>query len=327
MVYKPHNFRALSKPKTIPKNHHQHYWPYIPLLLLVLGTLFVTLLQPVQHHGVLSYATEMSTSELLTATNNQREQNGAGDLALNSKLGAAAQTKANDMVARNYWSHNTPDGQEPWVFVQSSGYSYLKAGENLAYGFLTSDKTIDGWMNSPSHRENLLDTSFTEVGFGYANAEDFNHSGQETVVVAMYGKPQVLAASQSAPVPNTPAAQVTPVASTPTLTTAPVAPIATAKAKSASKPVTTSEPVIEPASHTVSRVDNWTNGRLPWLTFGLGILLGLSIMLLLLKHAAGLRHLVRGSEQFILHHSLLDVVLVSLVLVCSFLSQTTGFIR
>lgn len=303
---RPHNFRALSKPKPIRKTDHRHYWPYIPVLLLVIATMLMCLIQPVQQRGVLAYATSVSTDDLLTATNKQRDSNQAADLTLNSELSAAAQAKANDMVTRNYWSHNTPDGKEPWVFINATGYKYQKAGENLAYGFATSKDTVTGWMNSPSHRENLLDKDFTEVGFGFANGSDFNNSGHETVVVAMYGRPQVLGvAGDNKAIPLS----------------------ATDNANSNATPVTTNSPVQEPAVKPVTRAQTLSGGQAPWFVFAVGLMTGIALVLLLAKHMAGLRHVLKGGEKFMLHHPLLDTILISIVLLGSFLSQTTGFIR
>lgn len=301
--HRPHNFRALSKPKQLKKSEHRHYLPYLPVLLLVVGTFLLSLAQPIQRRGVLAYATNMSSSGLLAATNNQREQNGVTGLQLNSSLSAAAQAKANDMVTRNYWSHNTPDGQQPWVFVENAGYKFQKAGENLAYGFTTSADTVTGWMNSATHRENLLDAAYSEVGFGFANGESYNSSGPETVVVAMYGRPLLLGAASEAASPQVPVQKDVPVTTDNTL-------------------------AAEPASREVARLASLTNGSAPaWAVFGLGLMTGLALVLILAKHAAALRHVVRDSERFVLHHPLLDTVLVSLVLIGSFLSQTTGFIR
>lgn len=304
---RPHNFRALSKPKPIRKTDHRHYWPYIPVLLLVIATMLLCLVQPAQKHGVLAYATNVSTDDLLTATNKQRSSNQAPDLTLNNELSAAAQAKANDMVTRNYWAHNTPDGKEPWVFVNATGYKYQKAGENLAYGFATSKDTITGWMNSPSHRENLLDKDFTEVGFGFANGSDFNNSGHETIVVAMYGRPQILGVAEGS--------KAIPLS-------------ATDNAGSNATPVTTNNtPVQEPAAKPVTRAQTLSGGRAPWFVFAVGLMTGVALVLLLAKHMAGLRHVLKGGEEFMLHHPLLDTILISIVLLGSFLSQTTGFIR
>lgn len=329
-AHRPHNFRALSKPKPIKKHEHRHYLPYIPVLLLVMATFFVSFLQPLQRHGVLAYATNMSSGGLQSSTNQQRAAGGLGTLAINAALSSAAQAKANDMVSRNYWSHNTPDGQEPWVFMDGAGYKYQKAGENLAYGFTNSDDTVAGWMNSASHKANMLDGDFTEVGFGFANSENFNNNGQQTVIVAMYGKPQVLAANNPAPAAPQPA-PVAPTASQPaTAAPAPEAPpTAPAEEKTPTPaPVNTDKPVAqESPSQPVARVQTLTGGGAPWALFAAGILTGSALVVLLLKHAAGLRHLLRDGERFILHHPLLDFVLVSLVLVGTFLSQTSGFIK
>lgn len=321
-VHRPHNFRALSKPKPLQKREQRHYWPYMPVLLLVIGTFLLSLAQPVQRHRVLSYATDVSATGLLQATNEQRGKNAAGSLQLSTGLNAAAQAKANDMIARNYWSHTTPDGQQPWVFIDNVGYKYQKAGENLAYGFSDSTDTVTGWMNSASHRANLLDSSFTEVGFGFANSEDFNHDGAETVVVAMYAQPHVLAASSTAS---------TPASASPAPSSSQAVPVAQAggnQASAKSVPVTSEASVLsEPATTAVARVQTLTKGQAPWALFAVGLITGLAVAALLMKHAAGLRHLLRDSERFVLHHPLLDTILVSLVMAGSFLSQTTGFIR
>lgn len=179
------------------------YAPYIPLTLILLSNLLVGLRwHTAQQPEVLAYATEMSIPNLLSATNSARGSQGVSSLGVNSKLNNAAQAKANDMVSRNYWSHNTPEGNPPWVFITNAGYSYSRAGENLAYGFATSSDTIDGWMNSPAHRENILNGGYTEVGFGIANGANYNGSGQETVVVAMYAAPYNAPPAKAAPTPK-----------------------------------------------------------------------------------------------------------------------------
>ncbi len=326
MANRPHNFRALSKPKKISKKDQRHYLPYLPLLIFVVGTFLLSLIQPLQKTGVLAYGTDLSTSGLLQSTNEKRAQNGAGSLRINSSLNAAAQSKANDMIARNYWAHVTPDGQQPWVFMDSAGYKYQKAGENLAYGFATSSDTITGWMNSQTHKDNMLDTAFSEVGFGFANGADFNNNGKETVVVAMYGRPQVLGTSNvsTQPTATTPVQSATKVSAD----TKPADTSQPTPTQLAPTPVTTdSKDIIEPKSVPVARVQTLTKGRAPWALFGVGLITGLAVMMILVKHAAALRHLLRNSEKFVLHHPLLDSVLVSMVLFGSFLLQTTGFIR
>ncbi len=210
-----------------PKRHGHHqkrttnfnkvYHPFMPLLLILTGSLLVfsALSSPrpsknnVKTAGsdppVLSYATNTSTQGLLNATNQRRAAAGVANLSANSKLNQAAQAKANDMANRNYWAHNTPEGSPPWTFITNAGYSYDKAGENLACGFDESSDVVTGWYNSSSHKENLLHPSYKDVGFGIANASNYNcgniPASQQTIVVAMYGTPYTAPASST---PNSP---------------------------------------------------------------------------------------------------------------------------
>lgn len=181
------------------RNQHflRVYAPYIPVVLLFFANLTfsfraLALAQSKKNTGVLAYATNMSPQLLVDSTNSQRAAYSAGSLTLNSKLNSAAQAKANDMATRNYWSHNTPEGNPPWYFITNAGYSYSRAGENLAYGFTEVNGALGvvaGWMNSPSHKENLINPAYTEVGFGIANAAVYQGHNEETIVVAMYATP------------------------------------------------------------------------------------------------------------------------------------------
>lgn len=156
--------------------------------------------QPLRSNHVLSYATEMSLSGLLSGTNSARAANGLAPLSLNSQLNSSAQAKAQHMTDLDYWAHVAPDGTQPWYFFNQAGYAYIRAGENLAYGFTTSQGAVDGWMNSPSHRANILG-DYYDVGFGVVNAPNYQSSGQQTVVVAHYGAQT----AAPAPAPTTPA--------------------------------------------------------------------------------------------------------------------------
>jgi hypothetical protein len=334
MANRAHVQKGRHKPKPVPNNHHKHYWPYIPVLLLVVATFALSLLQPVIEKRVLSYATEMSIQQLLDETNAQRTANGVAPLTLNTKLNSAAQSKANDMVTRNYWAHNTPDGQEPWVFFDAAGYKYYKAGENLAYGFATSGATVTGWMNSPSHRDNLLDSAFTEVGFGFKNSENFNDSGPETVVVAEYGRPQVLAQANagteqpSAPAPQQ-AAAPTPSAAQPSTPAAaqPQTANYNTKETGSSLIVNSTNPNSSLAkSVPVSRVASMFGGN-TWLVFIVGIMTGAAAVALLIRHALALRHVLGSTERFFLRHPVLDATLVAIILIGTFMLQTNGHIR
>ena len=102
-----------------------------------------------------------------------------------SVLDKAAQEKGADMMARNYWAHNAPDGTTPWHFFNEVGYSYRYAGENLARDFTQSEDIVDAWIASSSHRENLLSQRYEDIGVAVVEG---NLKGINTIlVVQMFG--------------------------------------------------------------------------------------------------------------------------------------------
>lgn len=136
---------------------------------------------------VLGVATDMSITKLLELTNIQRTNNGLQPLEYNQQLSQAAVSKATDMFANNYWAHFGPNGQSPWDFVLASGYKYEYAGENLCKNYMTSDGCVNAWMQSPTHRENILRPQYTDIGLGVVNGE--LNGEQTTLVVQMFGTP------------------------------------------------------------------------------------------------------------------------------------------
>lgn len=146
--------------------------------------------------NVLGFATDISIDKLYQLTNTERTKNNLTPLTYNNELAQAAQAKAADMFAKNYWSHFGPNGESPWQFILGSGYRYEFAGENLAKNFLFSQGVVDAWMNSPTHRDNVLNSHYTDVGYAVVNGV---LNGEETtLVVQMFGKPQAVAAAPEA---------------------------------------------------------------------------------------------------------------------------------
>lgn len=334
--------RHRTKPQGIHKRAFDKvYWPYIPIIL-VIGVLLSIGLQTgslaayAKHPGgrVLAYADSMTIGSLLSDTNAERSANGVTPLSLNEKLDAAAQANADDMAARDYWSHNTPDGNPPWVWVTNQGYAYQKLGQNLATGFDDEQSTVDGWMASPPHRENLLDPAYTQVGFGYANVPDYTAAGggPMTVVVAFYGQPQVLAANtQATPAaptinPTTPAAAQTAAAAT---TPAPQSQTAASAAGEPSKkrPATTQTPAaqISPAVKSSRLQLALGNSELTSALTIVGILAALAIgFLWLRRHGRVLhRYLLKG-ERYVIRHPLTDIGMLVIACLLFVLSQTAG---
>ncbi len=156
------------------------------LVFAILLTFFVKNINS-NIQNVLGFATDISVPKLYERTNMERSKNGLAPLQYNEKLAAAAQQKAEDMFTQNYWAHFAPDGKSPWNFILGAGYQYEFAGENLAKNFLFSDGVVEAWMDSPSHRENILRSDYTEVGYAIANGV---LNGEETtLVVQMFGRP------------------------------------------------------------------------------------------------------------------------------------------
>lgn len=122
-------------------------------------------------------------STLIEETNTERSKMHLSSLTTNDKLTYSAQMKANDMATRGYFSHNTPEGDTPWVWFQRSGYIYQNAGENLAVNFIESKDVTAAWMNSPTHRENVLNGKFMEVGIATANGK---YKGRDAIFVVQH---------------------------------------------------------------------------------------------------------------------------------------------
>jgi uncharacterized protein YkwD len=319
--------------------HHRHsrhyvktYWPYLPVLAIMLCGLVLNNWLGKVNHSVLGYATDVSGAALLADTNTQRAAQGEKPLSMNGQLTTAAQAKANDMAARDYWSHVTPDGQQPWVFIDNAGYSYQAAGENLAYGFGTSDQIIDAWMNSPEHRANILNASYQDVGFGIINIANYQGEGPQTLVVAMYAQPLVAPAAAAAPTPAKPTPATAP---TQTTQTAPVptTPITTATpesqqnatTKAADNSAAAGQPVRTVSEERVARIQLMTGAA--WTQLALAALAGGIIVLFLLRHTfAWHKALIKG-ERFVLHHPAIDAAGATVIVVSLLLIQTTGLIR
>ena len=284
-----HTKRRRGQHRRQSDSYMKHYWPYIPMLLIVgLGFVVSSLWS---HQAVLGASSNFSESALLQATNKQRSADKEQSLTLNSQLNAAAQAKANDMVTRDYWSHNTPDGKAPWTFITAAGYHYQMAGENLAYGFSNADDTVTGWMNSPTHRANILNANYKNVGFGVAQSKNFQGQGPVTVVVAEYGDPAEAA---------------------------PVTVGGTAGAQDARLAATKSQPI--------SRIQLVTNGQATWSTVALATIAGAAAAIFIMSHALRLKRLVLEGESFVAHHPMLDIAIVFVGTMAFIFMQASGTI-
>lgn len=125
---------------------------------------------------------------LVDLTNKDRLKEGLPELSINESLVAAANMKAQDMAKKEYFAHQSPDGRMPWDFIKAAGYSYVYAGENLAVNFDDSGEVERAWMDSPTHKKNIINPKYTEIGIATAPG---SYKGDNTMyVVQMFGRPR-----------------------------------------------------------------------------------------------------------------------------------------
>lgn len=322
------------------QTHHRHVFHLkrVGLFGVLLAAFFIVRVdagavpQPVKLQDVLAYATEMSRGGLLTGTNNARAASGLAPLTLDSQLNNSAQAKAQDMANKNYWAHVSPDGTQPWYFFDQAGYAYVRAGENLAYGFMTSQGAVDGWMNSPSHRDNILG-NYYDVGFGIVNTPNYQSSGEQTIVVAHYGARAAAPAppaAPAAPAPSPPAVQAAPVAEAPTPTPAPTqpeeeksetpkpTPVAsneTAQPTTEQPPstATTATPVKTGESSRVSVLSMMVAKNAPVAALVSLVLVCFATVGYALTHRLAFQHAVVAGEHFVVAHPGLDSGIIAAI--------------
>lgn len=170
--YKPHFFRARAALAVAA----------VILLLSVAAFSLQSIF--IREHAFLAAVIE---SALVDLTNIDRASNELQSLKVSPVLERAAQLKADDMAAKSYFAHESPEGYSPWHWFKEAGYSFVYAGENLAVRFSDSADVERAWINSPSHRANILNSHFTEIGIATARGV---FEGKETVfVVQMFGSP------------------------------------------------------------------------------------------------------------------------------------------
>lgn len=281
-------------------SHHKHtkpyekaYWPYLPMLAIAGLSLVASVFWTQLSHpsgAVLGASTGITQDALLTKTNQDRVDRNAGSLTIDPQLTQAAQAKAEDMAGSDYWSHTSPNGDTPWSFVGRSGYAYQAIGENLAYGFADSDDVIKGWLNSQEHRFNMLNSAYQNIGFGIVEAENFQNSTNQTIVVAIYGQPS--SAMATAP-------------------------------KSLSLSRYSGD---LPARH-VARLDLFAGNAVPGALTLLVTVVFVAGSLVIFRHTHFIHRSIVYGETFVVRHPFLDIALISLAAAGIVLSRTAGFIH
>jgi hypothetical protein len=151
--------------------------------------------------SLLWVASDWMVSTILPAvivdlTNDERSGVALGQLTRSTALDAAAQLKAQHMAEKEYFAHFSPDGVSPWFWFAQANYNFVHAGENLAIHFTDTEELVDAWMDSPTHRANIVNGDYTEIGIGTAAGR---FEGYKTVyVVQLFGAPAAPTTAQAA---------------------------------------------------------------------------------------------------------------------------------
>jgi len=174
-----------------PHNDHQpHILRRKAVFLILAFVLIIEFIFLVQMLYIIPYTDIFSavlSNVLIDLTNSDRLNNNLIALETNPLLETAAKLKAEDMATLGYFSHTSPIGKTPWEWLDEVGYNFRYAGENLAVNFSDSTDVEEAWMNSASHKKNILNNNFTQVGIGTATGI---YKNKEAVfVVQFFGRP------------------------------------------------------------------------------------------------------------------------------------------
>jgi uncharacterized protein YkwD len=113
--------------------------------------------------------------ELLAAINAERARHGLGPLVARPILMQVAEAHSQDMAARDYFGHTSPEGVAPCQRMTAAGYQWWACGENIGAGYPSAQLVLMAWLNSSGHRANILSTAFTDIGVGYVPNGYYGH--------------------------------------------------------------------------------------------------------------------------------------------------------
>ena len=116
---------------------------------------------------------DSAEQKILELMNAKRTEAGLEPLTLDNTLVQVARYKSNNMIQNNFFDHTNPDGTKWTNWLQTIGYKYTTTGENIAYNTSDPVELFNQWWNSPGHRANMMNTSYTKVGIGviYGNGK------------------------------------------------------------------------------------------------------------------------------------------------------------
>ncbi|MBI2099860.1 MAG: CAP domain-containing protein [Candidatus Vogelbacteria bacterium] len=180
-------------------DHRPHGLRWAVVSVILAGILLIELLLVLPAFLLFprsSFLADVLPPVLVSLTNQRREAARLPNLEVSPILTAAAQQKAADMAARGYFSHQDPSGAPPWDWLRRAGYTYDFAGENLAINFIDSADVVRAWMESPTHRDNIIRSTYTQIGIGVANG--YYQGRPSMFVVQFFGRPSLFTWAQPA---------------------------------------------------------------------------------------------------------------------------------
>jgi hypothetical protein len=186
----------------IPNNENDHrphalrdYNTRNVVAIILFLELIVFLIPTVSNLNVTGGMAAVLPGVLSQLTNEEREAKNLNILTISPILNEAAKMKAEDMARQGYFAHISPDGKTPWYWIEKVGYDYQYAGENLAINFSDSKDVTNAWMESPTHKENIVKENYTEIGTGIAEGI---YKGKNAIfVVQVYANQMPLALKQA----------------------------------------------------------------------------------------------------------------------------------
>lgn len=238
--------------------------------------------------GVLGVESSISQQEIIRLTNIERGKNGLSPVSEDPRLNAAALEKAKNMFEENYWAHFSPSGKDPWGFINGAGYKFTYAGENLAKSFYQSNDVVNAWMASRTHRENILNKHYQNIGI--AVLEGTLNGEKTTLVVQEFGTPVDTAIAANPSEPQVKSIQTPP------------------ESGPSAKTVRQVEPQTLVASEKQFFQDSLTDPYFAFKAAGLAFLFGLFILIVLDLYIIRRRAVYRITSRHLPHLALISVV-------------------
>lgn len=170
--------------KKLKNNLWKIYSAFGVIIVFFVAIIFLLIQNPIPR---IVKANSFTSNEIVQAINLERKKNNLADLQQNPKLKLASMQKAKDMADQNYFAHINPKNDKKWSdFILDNDYNYIIAGENLAKDFYNTEDLVKAWMNSPTHRENILNVDMKETGISVLKGKLNN---QDTLLVVQeFGK-------------------------------------------------------------------------------------------------------------------------------------------